>query len=312
MPNYGQYTDESWKGRFNQKQVDFIKRNFTKSDGYCSVTVNKSNLTSVTNTPVHIFNPNIKADGVKQLASHPDYSLVQGDVINYIDGNKYLCADMDVHESIQSYGKCYKMNTLLKWKDSTGAIQSQFGVDNESLGNQDVTRVIPQTDGKRNIWVQNNALTNTLYKNQRFIFGGKEAYKVTFIDNWSKQGLILLKIEVTQIVPQDDLTNNIAYNSVDSSTNTAINGVAFSVDSLTIKKTEVATVSVYEYVTSVPQATAFTFRIDGISASAYTITATTSNSISIKCNDYYFTGTLVAIKPNLTETAIPLTLASLI
>ncbi|GAU79210.1 hypothetical protein [Fusibacter sp. 3D3] len=69
---------------------------------------------------------------------------------------------------------------------------------------------------------------------------------------------------------------------------------------------------IYEYVDDIATDTTFTFRIDGIDSANYSITSTTSNSITIKCINYYYTGLLVGINNRTSEeTSIPLTLKGL-
>lgn len=311
MPNYGQYgNDSTFKSRFDYRQKNHMIRNFDKSDGYCKVSVISPSLVTTANVEAHIFNTSTKSIGVKQLGCHPNQPLVQGTVISYIDGKKYICADMDSHQSIQSFGRIYLMNTVLKWVDDTGVVRTEYGVDNESLGQQDTARQVVQTDGKKNVWVQKNIHTNKLTKNTRFVFGGVEAYSITFIDNWSKDGLIMFRLETTQILDEDDLVNNIAYNGDIQYTPTPINDIQFSLNEMRITKGYSKTVTVSEV--GVP-ATAFTFLVTGLPASAYEITASTGNSITIKCKEFYHVGTLRATS-NTTPTQyteIPVILESL-
>ena len=120
-------------------------------------------------------------------------------------------------------------------------------------------------------------------------------------------------MERAQRMEADDLANNIAFNGDTPNSTTATNGVLFSKENIVISKCMTDTISVYEYVSGVQQATSFTFRVDGIVGSAYTIVSTTSNSITIKANDFFYIGSLVAIKqPTLTETATQLTLKSFV
>lgn len=292
MPNYGQYGENStWKSRFDYRQTNTIIRNFEKSDGYCKVNVVSPLLVSTNNVEVHIFNPSIKTIGVKQLVCHPTQPIVQGSVITYLDSKKYISVDIDTHQSIQNFGRIYLMNTLLKWIDDEGNLQIEYGVDNESLGQQDTARQVVQTDGRKNIWVQNNVNTRKLAKNFRFIFGGIEAYKITFIDNWSKEGLIMFRLEVTQILDNDDLVNNIAYNGESTYTPQPSNDIQFSVNELQIIQNYSASVTVSEVGQPL---TTFTFSIIGLPVSSYEIVSSTSNSIEIKCKEVYYEGLLRA------------------
>jgi len=313
MPNYGQYTDISYKGRFDTKQANFTRRNFTKSDGYCVVDLYKGNLTTVSDIPIHIFNSFKTAKGIKAFSCHPDYPIVSGEYVDYIDGYKYLTTSQDTHQSIQNYGFITRMSDSISWKETNGTIRNQFySLESSGIGGQDQNTKIPTSDAKKVLWMQENDYTKTIYKNQRFILWNTQSFKCTFID-YSEIGIVKVILEADELNPLDDLINNIAYNGDIVTVPNLINGVQFDVSEIEIPKTFSKTVSVYEYISSVAQPTTFTFRIDVIDPSKYTIDATTNNSITITCDAYYFTGSLVAVKqPTLEETSIPMTLKGLI
>ena len=292
MPNYGQYgTDSTWKSRFDTRQSNTLIRNFHKSDGYCVCDVTSPSLAVTEKVPLHIFNTSIKTVGVKQLACHPSYPIVNGSLIDYIDGEKYLLVDSDTHQSVQAFGRIYLANSTLKWIDDNGNTKETYAVENESLGTQDNARQLPQGEGRRKVWIQKNVDTNKLSKNFRFIFGGIEAFKITFIDNWSKKDLILLGLELTQILPEDDLVNNIAYNGQPIYTPTPVNEIQFSLNELRVIEGYSKSISVSEV--DVPSTT-FTFTITGLPPTSYEIVSSTGNSITVKCKASYYEGTLRA------------------
>jgi hypothetical protein len=294
MPNYGQYgNNPTWKDRFDSRQVNALKRNFHKSDGYFLATVIKPDLSIVTDVPTHIFNTSIRSIGVKQLSCHPDYALPQGTIINYVDNKKYICFDMDFHQSVNSFGRIHHLNTVLKWVDGNGILRSEHGVDNEALGVQDTSRQIVEVAGRKNIWLQDNILTRELTKNTRFVFGGIEAYKITFIDNWSRDGMILMRLETTQLVAEDDLVNNVAYNGQSNFVPQPINNIQFSVNELKVTQGYSATVQVTD--TTNPLET-FSITIVGLPSGAYEITSLTSNSVTVKCKEYYYDGIIRATR----------------
>lgn len=292
MPNYGQYGNSpTWKTRFDTRQANTLRRNFEKSDGYCKVDVITPDLTSMEDVEAHIFNTSIRSIGVKQLACHPDFPLPQGSIISYIDDKKYVCMDIDSHQSIQAFGRIYLANSVLKWIDDLGVVNEAYAVDNMSLGAQDFARQVPEVDNKKKVWIQKNVNTLKLQKDFRFVFGGNEAYKISYVENWSKEGLIMFTLETTQILPEDDLINNIAYNGNPIFTPSPTNDIQFSANESQIIQGYTETITTYEV--DVP-ATTFVFTITGLPASSYEITATTGNSITIKCKQYPYNGTLRA------------------
>lgn len=204
-------------------------------------------------------------------------------------------------------------NNSVSWKDSVGNIFVEKCFVEEGLGIQDDNNRVPLSVSRRIVSLQANVNTKTIYENQRFIFNKKRVFKVVDVDDFTRQdGLIILKMEKDEVlVGKDDLPNNIAYNGEVNPIPTPTTGVEFTKESLEIPLSFEDTVGVYEYINKVPTATTFTFRVDGIPSDAYTIVSTTGNSITIRCEKYFYTGTLVAISPTLVEYSIPLVLNSL-
>jgi hypothetical protein len=312
MPNYGQYgTNSTWKGRFDQRQIEQLRRGFDKSDAWCSVTVTYPTLVVEDDVQAHIFNKSIKTTGSKQIACHPDKPLPQGTVIDYVDGFKYLCTDMDSHQAIQKFGVINKAETVFKWIDGNGDLQVQYGVDNRSMGVQDTARRVSEIDSKRKLFLQLNDATSKIKEDMRFIFGGISAFKVTDIDNWSKEGLLQLVIESTQILPdKDDLVNNIAYNGEQNFEPQPSNDIQFSSNRLDVIEGYSNSVSVSEV--GVPTTT-FTFSIIDLPTTSYTILSSDGNSITIQCNEYYHEGILRATSDSdpLKYAEIPIILSGL-
>lgn len=311
MPNYGKYDGMNYKDRFKKRQTDYIDRVFSRSDGYDEVNIIRRDGNVNNNIPIHMFTT--KSDGERKYVCHPSNPVYKGDLIDYVDGYKYLVVEQDNHSTVNVFGKCKRMEESISWKDSVGNLYTHnYYIVNSGVGMQDDNNRVPLSDTRKQIWLQNNSETITIYENQRFILGKIQPYKVTAIDNFSIVGVLKLTLESVEIlVGKDDLANNIAYNGEINQIPTPTTGVEFTKESLDIPLSFEDTVSVYEYIDEVPTATAFTFRIDGIPSTAYTIVSSTSNSINIKCEKYFYKGTLVAISPTLVEYSIPLVLNSL-
>jgi len=258
------------------------------------------------------------------------------------DGKTWLVMNQE-NRAIKTH-KAFKItlcNNSISWKDLAGNVFVEKCFVEEGLGIQDANNRVPLSVAGRKVTVQSNVNTATIYENQRFVFNKKRVFKVVDIDDFTRQdGLILLKMEKDEILSTDDLANNIAYNGETISTQTPTTGIFFTspvennsifvynsgitydsiytyADSVIVKptveipKTLSETVEIYEYVDGVRTVETFTFRIDNVPVSAYTITGLTSNSITIKCNQYYYEGNLVAIKSDLTEYTTPIILKSL-
>ena len=250
----------------------------------------------------------------KILLAENDVVIRIGSLVGW-DGKTWL-VNNEENRAITTHQafKIQLCNNVLNWKDSNGVIKSAPCIFFETgLGYSDSDQEVKQTVTRREIHIQYNTDTNAIYENQRFIFGHKRSYVVTDVDDQTRpERLIVLRIEKDLPRPEDDLANNIAYNGINTPVQPMVNGVVFSEPFLTISKGQTKTISVYEYVNSVQQATAFTFRIDNVLGSYYSIVSSTANSITIKGLLYYKEGSLVAIKPSLAETSIPITFKSLI
>lgn len=253
----------------------------------------------------------------KLMLVENDTDISIGSLVEWA-GQTWLCTNQE-NRAITTH-KVYKINLCnnsITWKTGDGIVHTTpCFIRDEGLGQQDDSNKIPTSVAKRTVSIQCNDETSEIYQNQRFIFTKKHAFVTTEIDDITRpktnlqHGVITLKLERTQRMEFDDLANNIAYNGDTHLAPVLNNGVIFSKTSLTISKGMSETAHVYEYVAGVAQSTAFTFRIDGIPTSAYTIVGSTANSITIRADQFFYTGTLVAIKPDLAETSIPLTLKS--
>lgn len=199
-------------------------------------------------------------------------------------------------------------------KDSKGNILTEECHIKSTTSRSDGNTNVPLTENSLIARVQKNDVTLTYFTNQRFIFDNKVAYKIVNLNYSEYENQIDITLEPTQILSEDDLVNNIAYNSFDINTipDTGKTGIYFTKDSLEIQVDSSETVDVYEYLNDViVPSTVFTFRIDDIDASKYQIITSDDNSITIKALDYYYSGTLVAIDTSdLSEYSIPLTLVS--
>jgi len=299
-----------------EKQLHLLQQSFDK---YFLETPDKVTDGSIDGTEVEFVIQNLKYgeqfNDEKLLIVQNDKVVNIGSLVDW-DGKIWLCMNQE-NRAIKTH-KSYKItlcNNTISWKLPNGDVQIHPCYVRDYInGGQDVNRTLPLSESERNVYVQYNQYTDDIYENQRFIFGKKRALKVTDIDDYTRpNGVIMLKMEKDVLYPEDDLINNIAYNGdVTSPQPTPTTEIQFSTSSLEIPVGLSDTVSVYEYISGVVQPTTFTFRIDGIDASKYSILSTTGNSIEIEADEFYYTGQLVAIKDvTLEEISIPLILKSL-
>ena len=314
MSIYDQAGTGGYRNRFVQVNKNLDIRNFKRSDGYGEYDIIRNGLVLEDKYPIHIFTT--KSDGEKKYVCHPEYELYKGDIVEYTDdGFKYLVHEKDIHTTIQAFGKMKRAEQSISFLDSNNVVNELFyHVTNTGMGTQDSNHSIPLSDTKKQIWIQVNASSNKIFKNQRFILNHLETYKVTAFDNFTITGLFKLTLESTQEVAGDDFINNIAFNDIANTDipETGKNGIYFTKDNLRISIEDTQSVEVYNYVNDVIDISMiFNFRVDYIDAVNYSIISQTNNSIEIKSNGYYCPGELVAIDQNtLAEYRIPMKLVS--
>jgi hypothetical protein len=298
-----------------EKQLHLLQQSFDK---YFLETPDKVTNGKIDSVAVEFVVQNIKYgeqfNDEKLLLVENDTVIDIGSLVEW-DGNFWLVMNRE-NRAIKTH-KAFKItlcNNSISWKDSQGNVFVESCYINEGLGAQGYNMSNPLTDGRKTVIVQYNVNTSTIYENQRFILGRKRAYKVTDIDDFTRQDKVIsFMFEKDTIDPLDDLLNNIAYNGESTTPQpTPTTEIQFTSSELEIPVGMSESVSVYEYVSGVQQSTTFTFRIDGIDASKYTIVSSTSNTIEIEAKEFYFTGQIVAIKDvTLEETSIPIKLQSL-
>lgn len=314
MSVYNKTNTGGFRNRFVDTQSKFISRNFSKSDGFGEYFITRDGTVLAEKSPIQIFTT--KTTGEKHFYAHPDHPITKGDIIDYTDdGYKYLVYEKDNHSTVNDFGKLVRMEQTIKWRDSNDVVHEiNYFMPKSGIGSQDSNYQIPLSESRKQLWIQNNELNRTIYENQRFILGGTSAFKVTVVDSYTNTGLLIVTIELTQKLPEDDFVNNIAYNKipVDTTPETGKTGIYFTKDMLDIAEGNTGSVDVYEYLNDViVPTTIFTFRIDDIDSANYQIVSTTDNSIEIKSLSYYHSGKLVAIDTSdLSEYEIPLILSS--
>jgi len=314
MSVYSQRDTNGYTNRFKKRESSLKSRKFKRSEAYTENYITKDGYITTDKYPLHIFVT--KPDDTRKFVCHPDYNINRGAIINDYDGFDYLVSEHDRHVNIEDFGTLLKMSQSITWEDKYGNNHSiKYHTTKTGSGSQDSNYIIPLSETKKQIWVQFNSESKELFKNQRFILGNLEPYKITARDNFSSTGILKLTMESTQRLDGDNLETGIAINKYsDSSQDTSDKtGVYFSEPLLEVPTGLSKTVEVYEYNDGIPTSSAFIYRIDGIDTSHYTITSQTDNSITITADEFYYQGTLVAIRViDSFETSIPLVLKSMI
>ena len=73
-------------------------------------------------------------------------------------------------------------------------------------------KYLSRQDSKRNVWIGDSPISRMILPNTRIMLTHKTVFRATHIDDFSTNGIISLIVLQCAIEPEDDLTNNIAYN----------------------------------------------------------------------------------------------------
>lgn len=302
MPNYlGEYNGLNTRERIDKKAKNYYRSIFSRSANYFEVDRYKSDGTLVENFPIQIIRDNVKQKKYKHIITHPDYSVDYGDIL-YDGIEYYIVTELNYNNTVNQDGSLSLCNNELNWTNGTDTITQKCFVSN-SKGGIDTDDDILLPTGKIVVSLQKTPDTEIFELNKRFILGNsfKTAYKIISIDDFTKEGMLIIDMEKDSILDKDDLVNNIAYNGSDSviKDGVIINSqldssyyVASSND-LEVKKYSEIEFSIYSYDAS-DNLTGHTFNysISGIPVDSYTITNVDNNNIKISNDGYEGIGTL--------------------
>jgi hypothetical protein len=201
-----------------------IKENFKNNLDYFPVT--KDFDTSTTYDAL-IFDGNRdqKVLGFKQFVSFP-YDTLQFDIGNYVSfqyGDEYenwLITSLDKAQLWNVNGDIERCVSILKWIDDNGDLQSYPCVIKDTSGRimmPDFNGLLVTQNGYIKIAIQENADTDLIKNNDRFLFGipnNYTAFKVDLANNYTKTKSLTFDLYITQLSPNDDIINGIAWNDV--------------------------------------------------------------------------------------------------
>ena len=213
---------------YENSYIDNLKSNFLDNIAYTQVT---KNFDYNTTYDVWIFDGDTKDKEVpyKRLLSYP-YDTVQfsrGDYINFTYGSEstiWLLTSLESQFIFDVSGRIYRCNETLKWMDSNDELQTYPCVilDELNRGTLDFTSTLTLPTGVIKVLVQYNEDTLNITQDYRFIFKG-QAFVVNFVNPFTTGKFITLTMSKDQLSTNDDLINNIAYNSLTVTSSTPTN-----------------------------------------------------------------------------------------
>lgn len=185
-----------------------VSNNIKKSPYYKSVTLNDGIL--------NIDSRLVSTDKsyIKNLLVNSDAIIVSGDIVN-ISTEKWLVTDV-VSDTVFTKAIIQITNHNLRYYKDTIIETPCVLTNKQSIEGVQEDRFIIIPDGQLKVVLQANAENNEINRDDRFIISGN-AYKCTYVDKVTKQGLLTLTLTEDLISSEnDDLVNDIAdyYKSV--------------------------------------------------------------------------------------------------
>ena len=199
------------------------------------------------------------------------------------DGRTWLTTNLNTHINQSGHSIVRMCNNVLKWVDKIDntTVNSWDCVFVPQIKNTDFdegTKDVVQVGADIQILVQRNAKTNQITYNDRFIFDS-QAFLVVQVNNHISPTYLTLKMKQTQILPTDDLVNNIAGAQNLPPISNSIK-ILPSVVNIVVGDTQ--TYSVFNYVNSIATTNTFSISASGLDSSYYILTQTDGNRFSIK------------------------------
>lgn len=167
----------------------------------------------------------------KFIQMKPSQTIRQGEYIHW-NGDIWICLGVDTQYENKPRGMIYQcLDSTIKWIDENGyhsfPIYSQSKVLRDPLSDG---RAIPLVEDTMEAFVQKNDETLSIKENMRFVFGGRNVFKVIevldfYIDNTIK--LLMKKDEnrfnddfVNGIADSDDITVAVSPSSIEGEVGT--------------------------------------------------------------------------------------------
>jgi hypothetical protein len=184
--------------------------------------------------------------------------------------------------SASSHSIVRKCNNILKWVDAIDSTKlyqwecvftKQFTGTNFDDGNKGV----PQIAGQFWVIVQQNAQTNLIKFNQRFMFDG-HTFQVIQIDNHLSKTYMTLKLKEIDIQANDNVDDNIS-----NDTNLTPSGTETKILPQVVKILQSASqaYTIYKYVNGVANSNTFTITGSQAPSANYTLTIVDGNHFTI-------------------------------
>lgn len=227
----------------------------------------------------------------KSIKSRPDETIDYGCYYKWNNVN-WLVINVDSDNQLYVSAEMQECNNYLKWIDKDGKTQSYPCISEEiTKVSPNYNKLVITQQGDIVVTVQQNADTNLLTINTRFLFGiqnNYSAFRIDFVDNFTESGLLVLYMRVDTLAAEDDLVNGIASNNNKITPIPPVSGkqdlITPNVNTIYQGTDNIQTFNVYAYSNSVKQTDTFTVAISGVASSYYTLKVIDGNTFSIVNN----------------------------
>jgi len=280
---------KEFSNRVRDRDRSKLLRSFSRSPDYLEVIKHNADGTTIEDFPIRISNSSNKQNNYKKFLTHPDYPVNYGDVIEY-NGDKLIVFDMNEYYGVSSEGIMYKCEDELKWSYQGTTYSQPCYIKRKTVTNDTSDDNISLLSNSIELYTQKTDAILNVSISDDFVFGDKfkTVYTLLNANDTSKEGMVVMSLEITQTSAGDNLDDNVADNPSSDPTNTVIQSTiddsyyVVNHNDLSIRTGETVNIVVEHYdVSDVLINTTYSYSVSGVSASAYELGVLGDNSLDI-------------------------------
>ncbi len=197
---------EAYKVSDKEGMIDTIKKNIL--DDFLGNPSHEEVIINGINRDVHIVTEGLKG---QKLLCKPGENIQAGEYVQW-NNDYFLCTYRHPDDKIQAKGTIQKCNHNLKWINKDNELITRYCIeDSRTLYTTGIKgeKVIDIPNGMVGIQLPYDEETRELNRKDSFIFN-KTKYSLSFYDETTNEGLIVLVCEETEPSNFDDKINQIA------------------------------------------------------------------------------------------------------
>lgn len=200
------------KKQAHDKRHEFAKhianKNFVLAEGYFPAILSERGKEPV---EIDVAIRSGTSELQKYILFRPDTRIETGSYVHYND-KTYIVKEVNVDLTVPK-GDCYLCNQALNFRGVDFAIpcytnSTTYG----SKGILDQDKFY-ELDSKTKIYIQRNAITESLKIGQRIMFANQYVYRITELDDLVYPNMFTAVAQKDETVPMDDFKNNLAWNA---------------------------------------------------------------------------------------------------